>query len=173
MDYYFFQLINDLAGRWRALDWLGIFCAEYLIFIMAFAIFAWTIFNKNNRRADTVIILEIILAAFLSYCLKIIINLVYFRPRPFSAHDVALLVGKIADGSFPSAHTFLSFVMAFVIFMYNKKLGAVLLVFSSLVGISRVYVGVHYPMDVLGGVALAWSAVYAVNKINWKKFFKI
>lgn len=173
MDYYFFQLINDLAGKWRPLDWFGIFCAEYLIFIMAFAIFAWTIFNKNNRRADTVIILEIILASFFSYLVKIIINFIYFRPRPFSAHDVALLIGKISDGSFPSAHTFLSFVMAFVIFMYNKKLGAALLVLATLVGVSRVYVGVHYPLDVLGGVVLAWCAVYAVNKVNRKKIFKI
>lgn len=173
MDFYFFQLVNNLAGRWRPLDWLGIFCAEYLIFAMAFIIIAWTIFNKNNRRADAAIILEIILAAFFTYLTKIIINLFYFRPRPFSAHDVNLLIGKISDGSFPSAHTFLSFVMAFTIYMYNKKLGGVLLVFAALVGVSRIYVGVHYPLDVFGGVILAWLAVYAINKIDWKKLLKI
>lgn len=173
MDFSSFQLINNLAGRWWPLDWFGVFCAEYLIFIMAFAIIAWTIFNKNDRRADTVIILEIILAAFFSYLIKIIINLIYFRPRPFSAHDVNLLIGKLTDGSFPSAHTFLSFAMAFGIYMYNKKLGAVLIFLAALVSISRIYVGVHYPLDVLGGIVLAGLAVYAVNKINWKKIFKV
>ncbi|MFH2136125.1 MAG: phosphatase PAP2 family protein [Patescibacteria group bacterium] len=173
MDYYLFQLLNNLAGRWRPLDWFGIFCAEYLIFIMAFVIVAWTIFNKNNRRADAAIILEIILAAFFSYLVKIIINLFYFRPRPFSAHDVNLLIGKIFDGSFPSAHTFLSFAMAFGIYFYNKKLGTVLLILAAFVSFSRIYVGVHYPLDILGGVTLAWISVYTVNKINWKKLLKI
>jgi len=173
MDFYFFELTNNLAGRWRILDWFGIFCAEYLIFAMAFVIIAWTIFNKKDRRADTVIILEIILAAFFSYFVKIIINLIYFRPRPFSAHDVNLLIGKISDGSFPSAHTFLSFVIAFIIYSYNKKLGAVLLISAALVGISRIYTGVHYPLDVLSGIILAGLAVYLVNKVNWKKILKI
>jgi undecaprenyl-diphosphatase len=173
MDFYLFQLINNLAGKWWPLDFFGIFCAEYLIFAMAFAIIAWTIFNKNNRRADTVIVLEIILAAFFSYLIKIVVNLIYFRPRPFSVHDVNLLIEKISDGSFPSAHTFLSFVMAFGIYMYNKKLGIVLLIAASFVSISRIYVGVHYPLDILGGVILAGLAAYAVNKINWKKIFKI
>ncbi|MFA5128766.1 MAG: phosphatase PAP2 family protein [Patescibacteria group bacterium] len=173
MDFYLFQLINNLAGRWWPLDFFGIFCAEYLIFAMAFVIIAWTIFNKNNRRADTIIILEIILAAFFSYLIKIIINLIYFRPRPFSVHDVNLLIGKISDGSFPSAHTFLSFVMAFGIYFYNRKLGAVLIILAAFVSVSRVYVGVHYPLDILGGIILAGLAAYAVNKINWKKIFKI
>ncbi|MBI5071625.1 phosphatase PAP2 family protein [Candidatus Falkowbacteria bacterium] len=173
MDFYFFQLINNLAGRWQPLDWFGVFCAEYLIFIMAFAIIVWTIFNKNNQRADAVIILEIILASFLSYLVKILVNLIYFRLRPFVAHDVNLLIGKISDGSFPSAHTFLSFVMAFGIYYYNKKLGIVLLILAAFVGISRIYVGVHYPSDVLGGIILAWLSVYLVNKVNWKKLLKI
>ncbi|MFA5413088.1 MAG: phosphatase PAP2 family protein [Patescibacteria group bacterium] len=173
MDFYLFQLINNFAGKWWPLDWFGIFCAEYLIFAMAFVIIAWTIFNKNNRRADTVIILEIILAAFFSYLTKIVINLIYFRPRPFFVHDVNLLIGKISDGSFPSAHTFLSFAMAFGIYLYNKKLGIVLLISAALVSVSRIYVGVHYPTDILGGIVLAGLAVYAVNKINWKKIFNI
>ncbi len=173
MDFYFFQLINNLAGRWQPLDWFGIFCAEYLIFIMALLIIAWTIFNKNNRRADEVVILEILLASFSSYLIKILVNLIYFRPRPFMAHDVNLLIGKLVDGSFPSAHTFLSFAMAFVIYFYNKKLGVILLILAALVSISRIYVGVHYPLDVLGGIILAWLSVYLVNKVNWKKLLKV
>lgn len=173
MDFYFFQLINNLAGQWRPLDWFGIFCAEYLIFIVVFLIIVWTIFNKNNRRADATIILEIILAGFLSYLVKIFINLIYFRSRPFAVHDVNLLIGKLADGSFPSAHAFLSFVMAFTIYLYNKKLGIVLLILAGLVSVSRIFVGVHYPLDVLGGIILAWLSVYLINKVNWKKIYKV
>jgi len=164
MDFYFFQLINNLAGRWPVLDWFGIFCADYLIFVMVFLIIIWTIFNKNDRRADEVIILEIISAGFLGYLVKILINLIYFRPRPFAAHDVSLLIGKLADGSFPSAHAFLSFAMAFIIYFYSKKLGIVFLVLAAFVSVSRIYVGVHYPLDVLGGFLVGALSALVIKK---------
>jgi undecaprenyl-diphosphatase len=173
MDFSLFQFINNLAGKNWLLDFFGVFCAEYLIFIMAFVIVIWTIFNKRDRRSDAIVIFEIILASLFSYFLKIIINLVYFRPRPFSVHDVNLLIGKISDGSFPSAHTFLSFIMAFIIYLCNKKLGIALLISAAFVSISRIYAGVHYPLDILGGVFLAGFSVYLINIINWQKIFKI
>ncbi len=164
MDFYFFQLINNLAGKWLALDWFGIFCAEYLIFIMVFLVIVWTIFNKKDSSADAVVILEIILAGFFGYLIKILINLIYFRPRPFAAHDVSLLIGKLADGSFPSAHAFLSFAMAFMIYFYSKKLGIVFLVLAAFVSVSRIYVGVHYPLDVLGGILLGALSALVIKK---------
>jgi undecaprenyl-diphosphatase len=173
MDFYFFELINNLAGKWRVLDWFGIFCADYLIFVMVFLVIVWTIFNKNDRRADEIIILEIILSGFFGYLVKIFINLFYFRPRPFSAHDVNLLIGKLADGSFPSAHAFLSFAMAFMIYFYSKKLGIVFLVLAALVSISRIYVGVHYPLDILGGILLgAFSALLIKKYLSNLKIFQ-
>jgi len=173
MDFYFFQLINNLAGKWRVLDWFGIFCADYLIFVMVFLIIVWTIFNKNDRRADEIVILEIILSGFLGYLVKILINLFYFRSRPFSVHDVNLLIGKLADGSFPSAHAFLSFAMAFMIYFYSKKLGIVFLVLAAFVSISRIYVGVHYPLDILGGILLgAFSALLIKKYLSNLKIFR-
>jgi undecaprenyl-diphosphatase len=114
-----------------------------------------------------------LLASLFGYLVKIAINLASVRPRPFEMHDVQLLVAKLTDGSFPSIHTLVSFVIAFGVYAYDKKMGAYFIIAAALVSLSRVYVGVHYPFDILGGVILAWLSFYLVGKINFKKIFKI
>ena len=64
-------------------------------------------------------------------------------------------MGKAPDYSFPSGHTGSAFALAVVIFMVmDRKYGIIALILASLMGFSRLYVGIHYPSDVLGGVIL-------------------
>ena len=172
-DYRIFKLINDWAGGGGGVDLFGIFCAKYLIFVMGFAAIGIIIFREAGKKDNILSIFKIILSALLGYFIKIIINLFQARPRPFAVHDVNLLVGKLTDGSFPSMHTLISFVIAFSMYRYNKKIGVYFLVAAALVSLSRIYVGVHYPLDILGGIILAWLSVYLVGQINWKKLLKI
>lgn len=175
MDFVLFQIINDLSGRWAVLDWLGIFFAKYAIFIMGFAAVGVLFFSQNEKSKDEqfIICIKMLLAALFGYLVKIAINLVSMKPRPFEIHDIQPLVAKLTDGSFPSIHTLVSFIMAFAVYSYNKKIGAYFFAVAALVGLSRIYVGVHYPFDVLGGAILAWLSLYLVGKINFKKIFKI
>jgi undecaprenyl-diphosphatase len=54
-------------------------------------------------------------------------------------------------------------------YRYNKKIGVYFLVAAALVGLSRVYVGVHYPFDILGGILLALVTVFIMERISWDK----
>ena len=76
------------------------------------------------------------------------------RIRPYDALDgIRLLVPPESDSSFPSGHTFIVAGGAVVAWIYLRKwLAALLTVEAFFVAISRVYVGVHYPMDLVGGV---------------------
>jgi undecaprenyl-diphosphatase len=175
MDFYLFKIINGFAGRWPGLDWLAVFCAKYLIFVMGLAAVAVLFFYKKEKSKDEQFILciKMTLAVLFGYLAKIVINLINMRPRPFEIHDVQLLVGRLTDGAFPSIHTLVSFVIAFGVYAYDKKMSAYFIIAAALVSLSRVYVGVHYPFDILGGIILAWLSFYLVRKINFKKIFKI
>ncbi len=83
------------------------------------------------------------------------------RPRPFNVQEMALLIPAPHGFSCPSGHTTSSFAAATSIFLYNKKWGAVALVWAGLVGFSRMYFFVHYLTDVLFGIALGAACAVA------------
>ncbi len=75
--------------------------------------------------------------------------------------------------SFPSGHTTLVFAFAISIYLYNKKIGIFLIILSVFVGISRIIVGVHFPLDIFVGFLIG-SAVpiivhYFVSKKQYAK----
>jgi undecaprenyl-diphosphatase len=78
------------------------------------------------------------------------------RARPFVAHPAQshLLIGRSTDPSFPSDHATGAFAIAVAIWLYDRTAGAVFLVLAVMVSFARVYVGTHYPGDVVGGAIL-------------------
>lgn len=95
------------------------------------------------------------------------------RPRPFMADaSVTLLIPEPGEYSFPSGHTLNSFTAATVIFLYFKKAGIAALLFAGLIAFSRLYLFVHYPTDILGGILLGIMdavLIYKVAQIIMKK----
>lgn len=82
-----------------------------------------------------------------------VIDRLWARPRPFIAHPdtVHLLVAHAADPSFPSDHAVAACAIAVVLVSFHRRLGAVALLCAAVLAYARVYIGVHYPGDVLGG----------------------
>ena len=80
-----------------------------------------------------------------------ILNMFYFRPRPFVDLDVNLLFYRPTDSSFPANSAAAAFGIAFGIWSVNRRLGGFAIAVAGLYGLARVYAGVHYPLDILGG----------------------
>jgi undecaprenyl-diphosphatase len=78
------------------------------------------------------------------------------RPRPYEAHPAHahLLLPVSPDPSFPSDHATAAFAIAVAIGLRHRKAGALALVLATIVSVSRVALGTHYPSDVIGGAAL-------------------
>lgn len=77
------------------------------------------------------------------------------RIRPYDLNpEIELLVKHLSDFSFPSGHTLASFEAATAIFINNKKWGIPALILAFLVALSRIYLYVHYPSDVLAAIIL-------------------
>lgn len=87
------------------------------------------------------------------------------RPRPFAAHPGAahLLIDRSTDPSFPSDHATFAFAVAVAVWKYDRRLGAVFGALAIVLSAARVYVGTHYPGDVLGGAALGATIALALR----------
>lgn len=102
--------------------------------------------------------------------LFVIERIVYFflknslkRKRPANATvTVAALVTASDEFSFPSGHTSAAFLLAITATAYFPIAGLVLLPWATCVGLSRVYLGVHYPSDIIAGLILATSLFYFI-----------
>ena len=86
------------------------------------------------------------------------------RTRPYEiVEGLVSIVGNQSDFSFPSGHTGSSFAAAVVIFlMCPRKIGVPVLVLAFLISLSRLYVGVHFPTDVLVGALIGTMAAMLV-----------
>jgi undecaprenyl-diphosphatase len=151
MDKTLYQMINNLVGKFPWLDKLMIFSARFLpvAFALALIMLYLTWQPIQQRGAFLAGVSTLIALGFAQ-----IISLLYPRPRPYLTQVAHLLIAPSHDPSFPSDHTVFSFAIAAMVWRFNKGAGGILVGLAALVGFSRVYVGIHYPMDIVGGAVL-------------------
>ena len=169
MDFTIFAYINNLAQKNAILDFLGIFIANYLIWLLFFIVIFLGLLPPTKRgetlsKANTA---RSILGALLGGSLTLIIGQFISKARPFITHQVNLLIAPpITSMSFPSLHTTLAFAFSCTLFLFNRKIGSWFLVAALLIGIARVYVGVHYPSDIIFGAAIGCLSAFMIKKLT-------
>ena len=88
-----------------------------------------------------------------------ILKPLFARPRPCDIRpEMLTLVARPNGWSFPSGHTASAFAAAFALWMQNRKLGVPALVLAAFISFTRLYLYVHFPTDILGGIALGLAA---------------
>ena len=97
------------------------------------------------------VLVAVVVGDLASYGLKELVG----RPRPFERYSLPLPLGHVPhDPSFPSGHAAMAFASATVLSYFRPRLAAAFFLLAVAIGFARVYVGVHYPLDVLGGAVL-------------------
>lgn len=124
---------------------------------------------KKTRMIGVVTLSSI---AFCFLINNIVLKNVVARARPFDTYnDIIPLIAKPTDYSFASGHTTCSFAAAVSLSRFlNKPLAIVSLAFATLVSFSRLYLGVHYPTDVLTGIAIGTFGSLLIYYLYSKKF---
>jgi undecaprenyl-diphosphatase len=92
----------------------------------------------------------------------------YFRERPFVAHDVNLLLPHMDSNSFPSDHAAAAFAIAMMFFLFSRRIGWVFIGCAAIVSFSRIWVGKHYPTDVIAGTLIGIVLSVVVHRIMEK-----
>lgn len=131
---------------------------------------------RKTRRLGTRCALAMMIGLIIT---NLIVKNWVARVRPYELiENLKLLVGRADDFSFPSGHTTNSFSCAWVLFKKApRKWGVPALVLAILISLSRIYVGIHYPTDVLAGVVIgigsASLALWLARKIERKWFRRL
>jgi len=117
---------------------------------------------KKTRTLGFLSLLTLILSFIIN---NVLLKNIVERIRPFNMiPNLHALITNPTDFSFPSGHTASSFAVAGTIFLYgNRKYGILALMFAVAIGFSRLYLGVHYPSDVLFGAVLGFGISYFVS----------
>ncbi|HVD01952.1 MAG TPA: phosphatase PAP2 family protein [Candidatus Dormibacteraeota bacterium] len=168
MDYELEQLVNGAAGHNPLLDAVMLLFAAWSepAFILLVAV--WFLLGVVLlRRAERHQAILALLAAGLALLANQVLGHIWDRPRPFAAHpaQVHVLLAHAADSSFPSDHMAAAVAIATILLATHRRLGIGLLVVSAVVGFARVYVGDHYPGDVLVGAAIGVTAGIVLGRL--------
>ena len=161
------------------LDWIQTLNTPFLDKIMVFitrlgdAGIIWIVLSivllliPKTRKSGAVMVAALVVDVLL--CNIVLKNLVA-RTRPYDVNTgVHLLVAKLHDYSFPSGHTAASFASVTALYLAGeKKLWKFALVLACLIAISRLYLYVHYPTDVLGGILFGVISGY----LGYRKVLK-
>ena len=136
---------------------------HYLSYVFLISLVLYFAFKKKKS-----IVLLMVIAAIISSLTAGLIKATIERERPYQVLDVRQLVDEDENKSFPSNHVQLSFALSTIVLYFYKKPGMILFLLSAIMAFGRIYVGVHYPSDVLAGAMIGVLLSTLILKVNSK-----
>ncbi|CDZ76078.1 Putative undecaprenyl-diphosphatase YbjG [Legionella massiliensis] len=138
--------------------WLSIFIAKYLIIFIFMALAAMWLWGTSEHRNT---LLWAFCAVLIASGLSWLIGHFWYHPRPFVMGIGHTYLNHAPDSSFPSDHTTVLCTISFV-FLWREAVksivGSLLLISTACIAWARIYVGVHFPFDIIGAVFVALVA---------------
>ncbi len=147
-----FRMFNDLGKEVMFLNPIMIFFAKYMKYFLLFGIIMYWFTRKRENR---IMIISSMFAFVVAEVFGAIAGAIHSNNQPFvELNNVNQLIGHAIDNSFPSDHAIEFFSICITFLLFKKNLRYVWLAIAILVSFSRIWVGVHYPADILVGAIL-------------------
>jgi membrane-associated phospholipid phosphatase len=185
-DYFFTNTFYTIATSNGVIQKKVSILADSSILLLLLLLVVFVLFNKSEYKKtlwgmfsiyNTKIALLAITTGFIArFVVKEFVLLFIQRPRPYVAYpnEILPLIApnmKELYESFPSGHTIFCFAIATILYRYNKTYGYIAYVISIVVGLSRVFAGVHYMTDILAAAILGVVTALGTHAI-YKKYLK-
>jgi membrane-associated phospholipid phosphatase len=165
------NLYLDVNSLSRDTGWAHGFMSDYalwggLVVVAALALAAGLWARRRGSLSGVAIMVLAGVSALVSLGINHFLSLAVARPRPCHAlHHVVVILSCAHDYSFPSDHSVIAGALATGMLFFSRRLGIVAILLAVTVAFARVYAGVHYPGDVLGGLVLGALVAAAVARV--------
>jgi undecaprenyl-diphosphatase len=169
VDWSIFHALNGALRRHDGgQDAAQLFNAWAIFALVGLAGAVWFVARPGGSQRSKLAALSAAASAALALLLNVLLGQLWFHDRPFVDHPRAtlLLVQHGADNSFPSDHASVAFAIAFAVLAFHRRFGLVLLLGAAAVAIDRIFVGVHYPVDVTASVFVGLVSALAVTTVG-------
>ncbi|MEH7883984.1 undecaprenyl-diphosphatase [Bacillus sp. JJ1609] len=158
-----FRMINDLGKQFEGVNPLMALIAENMIYVLAAAVIFFLFSGKGVNRL--MIVTGFVALIFAEITGKIAGSL-HSNNQPFAElSEVNKLIDMGVNNSFPSDHTIIFFTMTVSFWLFKRKQHSLWVVLACIVGLSRIWVGVHYPADVAAGAIIGATMAYIGYRI--------
>lgn len=163
-----FLAINASADASLVMRGLAVFLAQGLVLSVPLLLLVlWVLGERRQRMTVLIATLSIVVALGCN----LLIRDLWFHPRPFMLGLGQNFLAHAPGASFPSDHASGMFAMAFALILASlRKTGLVMLALALLVSWARVYLGVHFPFDILGGCLVGLFSAWLVRRgMAWRQ----
>ncbi len=177
MNNTIFYFFSHLVHTFPLVGYIVIFFAVYFPYIVIFSAGIFLLMHHEVFKAESTLQILLqkkkeIFGAFLTgafaYLLAFVFKMFFQTLRPFDSISGVKPLFYPTDYSFPSGHTAFFFALAFSMFFSHRKSGIIFIIFATFIGVARVMAGVHFPIDILGGILLGFIVSLIINFINKK-----
>lgn len=159
MNEAIFNYFYSFAHRSSVLDFFIVFIAEWYGLVILGALFIYLFKHKDNLRKGVTDLAVVSVTAVSAWFIAHFFKDVFHTLRPFdAAATIQPLVVETGSGyAFPSGHATFFMALASSLWFYHKRLAVFFGISAVLIGFARVSAGVHWPVDILGGLFLGYA----------------